>query len=76
MNFGEGSENQFIIKQEKEGGFKPEYSTYEVVIHGLPFEASRCRIGADVLTNGDLNKNGKGQLVLNVKERFSEIIIE
>ena len=71
-----GSENQFTIRQEKSGGFKPEYSTYEVVIHGLPFEPSRCRIGAEVLTNENLNKNEKGQFVMNVKEGFSEIIIE
>jgi alpha-glucosidase len=71
-----GTDSNLVIRQEKEGNFKPEYKTYKVVVHGLPFEASKCRVGSKVLVIDESNRNKKGQLELTVKEGFSEIIIE
>ena len=68
-----GRENELIINQYKEGKFITEYETFNIRIHGLPFDISEIQIDNQVISLKHLKSNGTNSFV--VDKNFSELHI-
>jgi alpha-glucosidase len=68
-----GTEHSFLISQKTEGSFKPSWDTYELVIHGLPFQPKAVEAeGENVVSKFDAEKN---VLTVKVKSSFQKLVI-
>ena len=68
-----GRENELIINQHKEGKYITEYETFNVIIHGLPFNISEIQIDNQVISLEHLKSNGTNSFV--VDKNFAELHI-
>ena len=64
--------DELIIKQHKKGSFKPSYSKFKVVLHGLPFEIGQIEIDKEIMTKDQFDA---AQNSIIVDHNFEEIHI-
>ncbi len=64
--------DELIIKQHKKGSFKPSYSKFKVVLHGLPFEIGQIEIDKEIMTKDQFDA---AQNSIVVDHNFEEIHI-
>lgn len=68
-----GKENQIIIQQHKEGKYEALFTTFKLIIHGLPFDIKEIEIDNEVLEVEFKKENNI--YTMNVIKDFSEIHI-
>jgi len=68
-----GAESSFTILQSIEGNFKPSYTTYAFVVHGVSFEPKTCQADGESL-NFSFNKDKK-MLNVKAKQNFQKLTI-
>ena len=66
-----GKTNELIIQQHKEGKFNSEYETFEIKIHGLPFEIEEIQIDNIEIAVEELIQNGLN--ILTINKEFTEL---
>ena len=65
-----GKTDELIIKQHKKGKFEPPYTTFKVVLHGLPFDVGHIEIDKEVISKDQFNTD---EFSLKVDHNFEEI---
>ncbi|MEM5566209.1 glycoside hydrolase family 31 protein [Psychroserpens sp. AS72] len=66
-----GKPNELIIQQHKEGKFDADYETFEIKIHGLPFEISEIQVDNVIIPLERIETNGIS--ILRINKEFSEL---
>ena len=66
-----GKMNSMTLQQFKSGKFETSYSTFKIIIHGLPFELSRVEVDNEEIDISRLN----GDVVFVVPKEFTELHI-
>ena len=66
-----GKENEVIIQQHKEGKFLAEYETFNIKIHGLPFEITETEVD-NVIKPIDISENDN-IISFSVDKEFTEL---
>lgn len=64
--------NQFTIDQTKEGGYAPSYHTYEIILHGVPFDIKACKVDGVEVT---VERSKEEPTKVLVPSDFKEIVI-
>ncbi|MCB0597182.1 MAG: glycoside hydrolase family 31 protein [Lewinellaceae bacterium] len=62
----------FAIGQSQEGAFQTDYRTFQILIFGLPFQVSSCRVDGQEV---GFEQEG-GQVRVEVKEGFGEVVVK
>lgn len=73
--YTEGNTKYFEIIQTKEGKYIPTYSTYDVILHGLPFVPKKIKVD-DQEVNFEIINPDKNLLRFHVSEQFQTIQIK
>ncbi|WP_040278602.1 glycoside hydrolase family 31 protein [Psychroserpens damuponensis] len=66
-----GKSNELIIQQHKEGKFEAGYETFEIKIHGLPFEISEIQVDNVIIPLERIETNGIS--IMRINKEFSEL---
>ena len=67
-----GKEKSLVIRQFKSGKYESEFTTFEVVIHGLPFEVNTIKVENEIVDNSNLTMLD-GSIRLVVPKDFTEL---
>jgi alpha-glucosidase len=71
-----GTETGLVLQQEIEGDYQPSFTTYRVVLHGLPFAAAAFSLdGADVAGAETTTETGLTLPSVVVGAGFTELVV-
>jgi len=66
-----GKSNELIIQQHKEGKFNADYKTFELRIHGLPFDIKEIQLDNVIIPLDHVKTNGISTMTIN--KEFTEL---
>ncbi|MCD2259347.1 glycoside hydrolase family 31 protein [Psychroserpens luteolus] len=66
-----GKSNELIIQQHKEGKFNAKYKTFELRIHGLPFEIKEIQLDNVIVPLDHVKTNGVSNMIID--KEFTEL---
>lgn len=70
-----GFVSSFKILQKTKGHYEPGYSNYTLIMHGLPFDITSCKLNGSVKNLSKIRKE-EGKVILKVPSSFLEIEFE
>ena len=71
----ESNDNKVVLRQERRGAYKQEYTQYELILVGLPHGIHRVEIDGEELADEDIHREHRDKEIF-VKSDFREINIE